>query len=176
MCLLSEISGQLYYSTHTHYMYITCICTGLALCIIENFRVPNQAFSKHSVLCISMCTCTVVHMVFTCIYVHHMYTCTCTCICIQSYNVIYSFYRLRSKELNQQLERARHQILELEARLTKKNSECDNLREHVHNKSESRLQAELSVAQLEKVRTASIQQLVYNRTSLVQTLLGLQLS
>ena len=63
--------------------------------------------------------------------------------------------RLRSKELTQQLERSRKQILELEERLSKKNSDFDALREQIHNRSESRLQAELSLIQLEKVCTCT---------------------
>ncbi len=64
---------------------------------------------------------------------------------------MYLFRRLRSKELSQQLDRAHKQIVELETRLSQRNVEYDALRDHVHNKSDSRVQAELSIMQLEKV-------------------------
>ena len=59
-------------------------------------------------------------------------------------------FRLRAKELSQQLDRAHKQIADLERRLIQRNTEFDSLRDHIHNKSESRIQAELSVLQLEK--------------------------
>ena len=55
--------------------------------------------------------------------------------------------------MTQQLERSRKHILELEERLAHRNIEFDTYRDQIHNKSESRLQAELGLLQLEKVVT-----------------------
>ena len=61
-------------------------------------------------------------------------------------------FRLRSEELSSHVDRLKRHLADLEIKLRNRDQEFESYRQQLLSQPESKLQAELSIAQLEKVQ------------------------